>query len=167
MMPALPNTDYRITAEVCYQSIKPGLADHLRGINELDINRFVGMYDNLSNVPFIMRGVTFDIVTDVENETVQPNRFFLEQNYPNPFNPATKIKFTIPTVIASGTKQSQLTSLKIYDVLGNEVATLVKKELSAGNYEVEFDAADFSSGIYYYQLKAGDFVDTKKMILLK
>ncbi|MBT8385837.1 MAG: hypothetical protein KJO12_00370, partial [Ignavibacteria bacterium] len=81
-MPAIPNTNYRVTAEICYQSIKPELTDHLRGINKPDISRFVGMYDNLANVPFIMKGVTIDIVTDVENETMEPNIFLLEQNYP-------------------------------------------------------------------------------------
>jgi hypothetical protein len=175
-MPALPNTDYRITVEVCYQSIKPELADHLRGINELDINRFIGMYDNLPNLPFIMRGVTFDIVTGVKNEINPANSFLLEQNYPNPFNPTTKINFTIPSVIASETKQYKLVLLKVYDVLGNEVATLVNKKLRAGTYEIEFSAIGGSasggnayslpSGIYFYRLNAGGYSDTKKMILL-
>jgi hypothetical protein len=96
-----------------------------------------------------------------------PDGFALYQNYPNPFNPRTKIKFTIPSVIASETKQSQLVTLKIYDVLGNEVSTLVNEEKAAGTYEVEFSAVALSSGIYFYQLKAGSFLETKKMVLMK
>jgi hypothetical protein len=97
------------------------------------------------------------------------NEFKLEQNYPNPFNPSTKIKFTIPSVEA--TRRVVFTTLKVYDVLGNEVATLVNEELSPGEYEVEFNTSSIkhipSSGIYFYTLKAGEFVQTKKMMLLK
>ena len=81
----------------------------------------------------------FTAVDDRNFETV--NKFVLFQNYPNPYNPSTKIKFTIPSVIASGTKQSQLVTLKVYDVLGNEILTLVNEELTAGEYEVEFNAS--------------------------
>jgi Secretion system C-terminal sorting domain len=108
-------------------------------------------------------------IDDEENPIA--SEFKLEQNFPNPFNPSTKIKFTIPNVIASGAKQSQLITLKVYDILGNEIATLVNEELSAGEYEVEFNSSAIehhpSSGIYFYQLKAGEFIQTKKMILLK
>ena len=85
--------------------------------------------------------------------------FILFQNYPNPFNPATIIRYELP-------KRSFM-SIKVYDLLGREVATLVNEEKSAGEYEVEFDASALTSGIYFYQLKAGDFGQTKKMILLK
>jgi len=95
------------------------------------------------------------------------NNFKLEQNYPNPFNPTTKIKFTIPSVIASGAKQSQMVTLKVYDVLGNEIATLVNEEKSSGRYEVSFNGSGLSSGIYFYTINAGSFGETKKMILLK
>jgi murein tripeptide amidase MpaA len=111
---------------------------------------------------------TFTYSAFVEVEVTAPNAFSLEQNYPNPFNPSTKIKFTIPqTVIASETKQSQFVTLKVYDILGNEIATLVNEEKTAGSYEVEFDGSDLTSGIYFYQLIAGQFSETKKMILLK
>ena len=106
-------------------------------------------------------------VTDVKNENISPLEFILEQNYPNPFNPGTKIHYTIPSVIASRTKQSQLVTLKVFDVLGKEVATLVNEEKPAGSYEVEFNAASLSSGIYFYKIQAGSFVETKKMILMK
>ena len=109
------------------------------------------------------------MITDVDNEnTLTTTEYYsLEQNYPNPFNPSTKIKYTIPSVIASETKQTQMVSLKVYDVLGNEVATLVNEEKPAGNYEVQFDASGLASEIYFYKLRAGSFVETKKMILIK
>ena len=110
-------------------------------------------------------------VVSVDNSSVDgssmANDFMLMQNYPNPFNPITKIKFTIPSVIASKTKQSQLVRLKVYDVLGNEIATLVNEEKQAGNYEVRFDASNLSSGVYLYRLQANDFTELKKMILLR
>lgn len=101
-------------------------------------------------------------------ETIKiPSNYSLFQNYPNPFNPSTTIKFMVPSVMASGAKQSQLVTIKVYDILGNEVASLVNEEKSAGEYSIEFDAKDLTSGIYFYQLKAGSFIETKKMILLK
>lgn len=109
-----------------------------------------------------------DSITNVDSEIEGlVNEFRLEQNYPNPFNPSTKIKYTIPSIIASGTKQSQFVSLKVYDVLGNEVATLVNEEKPVGVYEVVFNSSDLSSGVYMYKLIAGSFTDTKKMIVLK
>ena len=96
-----------------------------------------------------------------------PQIFALYHNYPNPFNPSTIIKYTIPIVVVSGMKQSQFISLKVYDVLGNEVVTLVNEDKAAGTYEVEFNADNLPSGIYFYKLQAGDFVETKKMIYLK
>jgi hypothetical protein len=88
-----------------------------------------------------------------------PEKFLLSQNYPNPFNPSTKISWQLPTGIHQ--------TLKIYDVLGNEVATLVDEYREAGSYEVEFNAGNLSSGIYFYKFQAGSFIETKKMILLK
>jgi hypothetical protein len=115
--------------------------------------------------------VTYVNPTSVSQHPISPDEFFLYQNSPNPFNPSTKIKYTIPSVIATPLergKQSQFVSLKIYDVLGNEVATLVNKEVSAGTYEVEFSAKGGSaSGVYFYKIKAGEYSDTKKMILMK
>ncbi len=109
----------------------------------------------------------YSIPTDILNDAETVFEFSLEQNYPNPFNPSTKIKFTVPSVIASGTKQSQIVTLKVYDVLGNEIATLVNEEHPAGNFEVEFNARGLSSGIYFYKLQAGPFTLTKKLILMK
>lgn len=103
----------------------------------------------------------------IEINSFYASNFELFQNYPNPFNPITKIKFTISDLIASETKQSQQVTLKVYDIVGNEITTLVNEEKSIGSYEIEWNASSLASGIYYYQLRAGDFVETKKMILLK
>jgi len=91
--------------------------------------------------------------------------FHLEQNYPNPFNPSTTIKYSIPR--STEFYSVPQTTLKVYDILGSEVATLVNEKQNAGNYEVNFNAKNLSSGIYYYRLKTGSFVESKKMILLK
>jgi hypothetical protein len=108
-----------------------------------------------------------DVVTDVENQQSQlPTKFNLEQNYPNPFNPTTTIKYTIP-MLKTLHATSQRVQIRIYDILGKEVALLVNKEQTSGNYKVVFDANKLSSGVYYYQLKAGNFLKTKKMILLR
>jgi uncharacterized delta-60 repeat protein len=106
--------------------------------------------------------------TGVDDQNfIQPNDFVLYQNYPNPFNPSTKICYSIPNVIASGTKQSALVTLKIYDILGNEVSTIVNQEQQPGFYEVDFSASGLASGMYLYRLQAGSFIETKKMILIK
>ncbi|MEE9450627.1 MAG: T9SS type A sorting domain-containing protein, partial [Ignavibacteriaceae bacterium] len=108
----------------------------------------------------------FGFVSDVEIITAYEMNYLLQQNYPNPFNPTTTIKFTISDFPA-GSGTGQFTILKVYDVLGNEVATLVNEEKPAGSYEVEFSAKGMPSGIYFYQLRAGNFIETKKLVLLK
>ncbi|GBD88474.1 hypothetical protein BMS3Abin03_02410 [bacterium BMS3Abin03] len=101
-------------------------------------------------------------------EIAVPTKFSLEQNYPNPFNPTTKIKFSIAkSPLLGGDGRGGLVTLKVYDILGSEVATLVNEEKSAGTYEVEFDASNLPSGIYFYRLESGSFSSTKKLILLK
>jgi len=127
----------------------------------------------------IISGVTYgELLVSVENETESPKEFSLSQNYPNPFNPSTKIQFTIPTSPLNPSpyqgegNRERLITLKVYDVLGNEVATLVNQEKPTGSYEVEFNSHSGSvrnlpSGIYFYQLKTSSFVETKKMVLLK
>ena len=102
----------------------------------------------------------FDAISDVESDySIIPNKFEVYQNYPNPFNPSTTIKWQMP--------ETGLVTLKIYDVLGREITMLVNEELSAGKHETIFDASRLSSGIYFYHLKAGSFIQTKKMLLLK
>lgn len=85
--------------------------------------------------------------------------FSLSQNYPNPFNPNTKINFSIP--------KSDHVSLRVYDMLGREVSVLVNSQLTAGEYQADFNAKGLSSGMYYYSLRAGEYVDVKKMVLVK
>ena len=95
-----------------------------------------------------------------DEKGIEPlKKYILSQNYPNPFNPGTIINYKV------GSKQ--YVSLKVYDLLGKELATLVNTEQLAGNYEVEFDGSNLSTRVYFYRLQIGNFVDTKKMILLK
>jgi hypothetical protein len=88
-----------------------------------------------------------------------PGNYELMQNYPNPFNPATTIRFSIP--------KTGFVSLKVYDVLGNEIAELVNENLNPGSYKVSWNAGGFASGVYFYKLITNDFVSVKKMILVK
>jgi predicted GH43/DUF377 family glycosyl hydrolase len=111
---------------------------------------------NMGRIGFATRPFT---PVSVEDETTLPTEFTLEQNYPNPFNPSTKIKYSIPQI-------SQVV-VKVFDVLGNEIETLVNEDKPAGTYELIWNAADLSSGVYFYQFKSGSFIKTKKMILLK
>lgn len=103
-----------------------------------------------------------------KEEGAIPQSYKLYQNYPNPFNPVTKIKFNVPTgsMILNET-QNLITTLKIYDLLGREIATLVNDKLNPGIYEVTFDGKNLSSGIYFYKLSSGEFADTKRMVLIK
>jgi hypothetical protein len=99
------------------------------------------------------------IPTGIEQLTAGIKKYSLSNNYPNPFNPVTTISYQIPEL--------SFVKLKVYDVLGNEVATLVNEENPSGSYEIEFNATGLPSGIYFYRLQAGSFVETKKMILMK
>jgi hypothetical protein len=121
--------------------------------------------------------------TEVAKEASRPTQFALEQNYPNPFNPTTAIRFQLPAPSArqtanglgvEGSAVSQV-SLKVFDILGREIATLVNSFCQAGSYQITFNASHLSSGIYFYQLRADaaspgsaqSFVQTRKMILMK
>ncbi|HXG37214.1 MAG TPA: T9SS type A sorting domain-containing protein [Bacteroidota bacterium] len=103
-----------------------------------------------------------EIVTSVPSFTVLPGEFSLHQNYPNPFNPATVIRFTLPGV---GTRHE--VSLRVFNMLGQEVATLVNGEMEAGHHQVQWQAEGLPSGVYFYRLEAGRFVETKKMMLVR
>jgi len=115
-----------------------------------------GFWNGTNNVSGVL---IVNPVVSVDENNIVIFSYTLNQNYPNPFNPTTKISFDIPEI--------NFVTIKVFDVLGNEKATLVKEEKSAGKYEVEFDASDLSSGVYFYQLKTGAFIQTKKMLLLK
>jgi len=116
----------------------------------------------------VLYGDTSFFPTSINNiSSAVPDSFSLFQNYPNPFNPTTKIKFSIAASPVPSKGEGQEVSLKIFDILGKEVATLVNENLSPGTYEVEFNGSNYASGIYYYKLTATEFTETKKLILLK
>lgn len=107
-----------------------------------------------------INGIEYGQFVSVDDKNLDiPSEFSLSQNYPNPFNPNTKISYLLPN--------AGNVTLKVFDVLGKEVATLVNEEKQVGSYEVQFDGNRLTSGIYFYQIKTGDFTETKKMILLK
>jgi hypothetical protein len=118
---------------------------------------------NAEKVTYRLKQIDFDGSFEYSNEVeltnILPAAFSLEQNYPNPFNPSTTINFSLP--------QAETVTLKIYNILGSEVAVLLNQNIEAGSYNVEFDARDLSSGIYFYELKAGNFNQIKKMNLIK
>jgi C-terminal processing protease CtpA/Prc len=104
----------------------------------------------------------YNIINSVEDNIsnqIHISNLYLHQNYPNPFNSSTSIEFTLP--------KPEYVKLKVYNILGKEVATLVAKKLNQGNHTYQFDGSNLASGVYYYQLEAGDFMEVKKMILLK
>ncbi|MDP3582326.1 MAG: T9SS type A sorting domain-containing protein, partial [Ignavibacteria bacterium] len=104
------------------------------------------------------------IITDVKENPAIPTEFKLEQNYPNPFNPETTISYTIPSNVKGETIN---VTLKVYDVLGREITTLVSEYLKAGSYVKTLHATSLPSGVYFYRLQAGSFIQTKKMLLVK
>ena len=118
----------------------------------------VGTFHNPTNTQVLDFYFTTDPTVGVKNKTT-PTSYFLEQNYPNPFNPSTNINY--------GLKESGFVSLKIYNILGTEVATLVNGYKPAGNYKASFDASRLPSGVYIYSLKTNNFIQTRKMILEK
>ena len=133
------------------------------GFGIVGVNYKVGQdYASHSLIGCYINGVLYGDTTLIGINQIGievPSSFSLSQNYPNPFNPSTKIKFDI--------KQSSNTKLIVYNILGKEIATLVNEKLSAGSYEVDWDASDHPSGVYFYKLITENFVDVKKMILVK
>jgi len=121
---------------------------------------FIVSINTFSEITYArINGEEFGELVDVENEQSEKHTYKLSQNYPNPFNPTTKINYQIPEI--------SFVTLKVYDLLGSEVAILVNEEKPIGNYVVEFNAADLPSGVYIYRLQAGKYIETKKMVLLK
>jgi len=144
-----------------YETSDAGASWHLAGFGNI-INRFRFLSDTLAYAVgrSVYKYSITEVITNVkEQEAELPDNFILEQNYPNPFNPSTTISWQSPV----GSWQT----LKVYDLLGNEVATLVDEYRPAGSYMVEFDAAKLSSGVYFYALQAGNYTQTKKLILMK
>ena len=135
---------------------------HPQGIYLENKAIFVDSYGNRLKLPDYT-GITHfyysRLITDVKKDKVNVVVFTLSQNYPDPFNPTTTITYSLP--------KSSLITLKIYDLLGREIETLVNEEKPAGNYEVEFDGSNLPSGIYFYRMQAGKFIKTRKFVLIK
>jgi hypothetical protein len=146
-------SDSRLTADSGFAFIASvavsGPAVHVVWIEDVDENEEI----------FYNRNPTGNTVGINNISSVVPEEFFLGQNYPNPFNPTTTISFRIA--------RSGLVVLAVYDLLGKEVATLVDEHLSGGSYETNFDGSDLPSGLYFYRIRAGEFVQTKKLMLQK
>ncbi len=128
---------------------------------EASPNSKMGYYIMYARIPYV------GTLSDVKENKNLPTKFSLSQNYPNPFNPTTTIEYSIPKVRAKNFSPQRNVQLIIYDVLGRKIATLVNKKQSPGNYSVNFNASNLTSGIYFYILRAGSSTITKKMILMK
>jgi hypothetical protein len=115
---------------------------------------FISGWANFYRITFYYGEITSNF-----DENISVNEYGLLQNYPNPFNPSTKITYSIP-------ERGNVT-LKVFDLLGGEIAELVNGEIEAGSYEINFDASSMTSGVYFYRIQARGFVQTRKMILLK
>ena len=134
------------------------------GIVKIKLLLETGIYEDTTIATIkgaLINGIPYGdtIITSVNIQNSLYNFYKLSQNYPNPFNPSTKIEYSIP--------RASFVILKVYDILGREVATLVNEEKNVGNYEINFNNRNLSSGIYFYKLQAGDYSSVKKMILIK
>ncbi|MBN2572070.1 MAG: T9SS type A sorting domain-containing protein, partial [Ignavibacteriales bacterium] len=119
-------------------------------------------YNNRTNIISFYANtvsVTYTSFTNIQDDNLFPNKFSLSQNYPNPFNPSTIISYQLPII-------SRVT-IKIFNVTGQEILTLLDEEKSPGVYNIDFNASQLSSGVYIYQMKAGEFTQSQKMILIK
>ncbi|MFA5405041.1 MAG: T9SS type A sorting domain-containing protein [Ignavibacteria bacterium] len=157
----VPQSDYCFNLENGWLVFKNAPANSvsvsIRYIASHDLDFAVSNWDNTGIGNYVFKN---NIVIGINKSIAEiPGEYKLYQNYPNPFNPTTIIRFKI--------KDSRFTTLKIYDLLGKEIATLVSENLKPGEYEINFDASDITSGIYFYKLKSGDFSETKKMMMIK
>lgn len=136
------------------------------GFVEWDASSTFANY-NMNLKGCILSGIIHGTLTSVKDEKTLPNEFSISQNFPNPFNPSTNIQYAIGSP-ENGTRQ-QFVTLKVYDVLGNEIVTLVNEEKEPGIYNVEFrtDNRELPSGVYFYRIEAGSFRETKKMVLMR
>ena len=152
-----------------YNNSADSLGNDLYNVGDSIISVIVDTFTVLnpdSSHAYPLNKFTFDILhdpsgaSDISQQTnIMPANYALKQNYPNPFNPTTNIEFSIP--------QLEFVTLKVYNILGEEVATLVSEKLSAGKYKYDWDASGLASGVYVYRIQAGDYVETRKMILMR
>ncbi|NUM63620.1 MAG: T9SS type A sorting domain-containing protein [Ignavibacteriaceae bacterium] len=135
-----------------------GLPQYPRIYAVLDQDNSITEIHEDNNKGFSVLGASS--VSGVDDEiNIIPEDYVLYQSYPNPFNPSTTIKYSVPN--------DDNVSLKVFDILGREVELLVDEYKNAGTYSIEFNASRFASGVYFYQLQSGRFIETKKMILLR
>lgn len=138
-----------------WKSTNDGLTDlNIFALHILNDTLYAGTKSGVWKLP--LGNITNSVALDQEKI---PSHFLLSRNYPNPFNPTTTINFSVP--------KSGIVTIKIYDILGREIKTLVSEEKAAGNYNIQFDGSRLPSGVYFYRMQAGDFVQTKKLVLLK
>jgi CubicO group peptidase (beta-lactamase class C family) len=146
--------DYGVSTTLNLDEVQETGVIILTNVNPINENDFL----SLQNTLFMVADTLTVSIRPLEDNGL-PKDFTLRQNYPNPFNPTTTIKYSIP--------QSSKVVIKVYDVLGNEIETIVNEEKPAGTYELTWNAENLPSGVYFYQFKAGSYVNTKKMLLLK
>ncbi|MFH1194393.1 MAG: T9SS type A sorting domain-containing protein [bacterium] len=157
-------SDDAMFTNILFDTLSPGNAITIDGLSTSTEYYWRVVAENLAGLSdwSAIRKFTTVAVSGIDEEEKIPTEFKLYQNYPNPFNPITKIKFSIPAV-----ERFCKTSLRIYDILGREVATLVDEMKEPGIYEIEFNGSDLTSGIYIYKLQSDNFVSVKKLLLLK
>jgi hypothetical protein len=131
-----------------------GVHEHWNNLTDKKYTRNLGIGDGIELID--IEQTTSTSIFNKENKT---EYFQLYQNYPNPFNPSTKINFSVP--------EHSFVTIKIYDILGHEIATLVNEEKLAGKYQVEFNGSNLASGVYFYRLQAGNYIQTRKMLVLQ
>lgn len=160
-----------VTKDVSGAILTEGIAHDITPLEKLEINESLELPVEMASVEIVVYdysgkevgsidSATLDQLTSVEAQTATlPGKTNLMQNYPNPFNPRTKITYSVA--------QKIFVSLKVYDLFGKEIVTLVNEEKPIGSYKVEFNGNNLSSGVYFYRIQAGDFLDTKKLILIK
>ena len=143
--------------------ISPGASTnayiHISSIPVGGMNGKIIVVSNAPSSPDTITLIGYGVLTDVKENAEIPKGYALSQNYPNPFNPSTTISFSLPS--------KSFVSLKVFDLIGRDVATIVSEEMSAGSYSKQWNAANMSSGIYFYRLQVGSFTQTKKLVLLR
>ena len=160
-VPASSGSQYTITAELCYQTITPGLVEYLQGVTAPDIQKFIALYNAAEKAPTIIKSVTTPFITGITSiGSNVPSSFKLYQNFPNPFNPSTRIRFDVP-------KNNEIVSIKVYDLLGKEVQVLSNGYLNPGSYTTEFNGEKLSSGIYFCTFRSGSHYEIMRMVLIK
>lgn len=149
--------DYQDAIRTAFYINNNEVSEKADTLKEISITVYSGVFASESVIRYVE--VLDHIMTSKEDEPGLPKEFSLEQNYPNPFNPSTNIEFALP--------EQAVVSLKVYNLLGREISTLVSGRMNAGHHKVEFNASGLSTGLYFYRIQAGSFMQTKKMMLIK